>query len=256
MSISIVSENKQTMIFVFVAMLVGSLGYFAIGAGGTEMQGTNGPKLEDAEFKVAFGPDGTMNIFANIKNNEFLSLKVAEGNLIPEEDSMVIGNAQKAKMKSQGIFSSPGSHLINYFGTNITIEGVLVETDSLVDDIQFLGASKFKQINGLEGRIFVKMDEEKTFITFDMNETEIPRSRLAEGNWSGYEIHNIGNSTYYPIVIGAKEAKIMKEKKIFTNTGDIINVFGKRFVVVGVIEETNTILDRLYFVPFGKGEIL
>ena len=73
---------------------------------------------------------------------------------------------------------------------------------------------------------------------------------------SGYESHNLDGKAYYPIIIGAKEAKVMREEKIFENTGDPIrNFFGRNFVVAGILEETNTSFDRLYFVPLGESDL-
>jgi hypothetical protein len=89
----------------------------------------------------------------------------------------------------------------------------------------------------------------------DINETVPLKFKLAEGSMSGYNVHNLDGKIYYPIIIGSKEAEMMREEKLFVSTGDAIrDLFGNNFIVAGVLEETNTSIDMLHFVPLNESE--
>ncbi|HSB46465.1 MAG TPA: hypothetical protein VLD37_00510 [Candidatus Bilamarchaeum sp.] len=256
---SIVSENRGAIIFALLVMAVGSAAYafsdnldLGIGNDGKEV-------LETARFKVVSAPDGSSAIIANARNNALASLRAAEGNPVPEEDSVVLGAGAAMRMKELGQASRPGGHIIGYSGINATIEGVLAQSGSPMDDMVFLSARQFDEAGGDEGRVFSRTSVEgvpKMFFWLGMNETAPKGFEFAEGSRSGYSPHNLDGKTYYPIIIGAKEAEAMRSEKIFEDTGDTIrDFFGADFVVAGVLEETNTSIDRLHFIPLKGSEL-
>lgn len=256
-----VSENRGAIIFAFLVMLAGSVAYAASGNLNVDLFWKNGGTnvLEEARFKVVSAPDGSIAIIANARNNALASLKAAEGNPVPEEDSVVLGVEEAERLKGLGQASKPGGHILGYSGIYATIEGVLAKSDSPVDGLIFLGARRFDEADGDGSRVFSRSSREgmpKMFFRLGLNESTPRGFRFAEGSMSGYSSHNLDGKTYYPIIIGAKEAKVMRSEKIFEDTGDTIrDFFGRNFVVAGVLEETNTSIDRLHFIPLKSSEL-
>ena len=96
----------------------------------------------------------------------------------------------------------------------------------------------------------------KLFYKLGVDETPEFNITLKEGNFQNYNaIHEIVGEEYYPMIIGSKEAKMMREEKLFEKPGDIINnFFGKKVILVGIISETNSSLDMVHITPLRKGE--
>jgi len=254
----LVSENRGAIMFAFLVMLAGSAAYAFSGNLDAGMLGEKdgADVLGEARFKAVSAPDGSIAIIANARNNALASLKAAEGNPVPEEDSVVLGAGQALRMKGQGLASKPGGHIIDYLGINATIEGVLERSGGPADDVIFVGARMFEGIDGDDGRVFSRAGEEgmpRMFYRLGADETVPGGFRLAEGSMRGYSPHNLDGRVYYPLIIGAKEAKAMRDGKIFEDTGDTIrDFFGRDFVVAGVLEETGTGIDSLHFTPLGS----
>ncbi|MBI5223923.1 hypothetical protein HY990_05895 [Candidatus Micrarchaeota archaeon] len=250
------SENKGSIIFSLVFMIAISGVYFVLGATSFPIseKKTLG-FLEDARYKVAFGVDGTPTVFVNAKNNELSALSVSEGNPIPEEDSIVIGADQQLQLKQENLFYRTGNHLVNYFEINTTIGGVLEKRNDLLDDLTFVSSNQFEKISGTEDKLFLKMtskNEPKLFFKLEKPELEARSLVFLDGASNNYLTHDIAGRTYYPLVLGYKEAKKMQDEKLFRNTGDeLTGFFDQNFIVVGILSETNTSLDRMYLTSFG-----
>lgn len=256
-----IEEYKGALAFTAIVMLIGTAGYFALGI----TEGMGPKKVDPAVFsgisyKVAFAPDGSVNVFANAKNNALAKFAAVEGGSIPEEDSMTIGSLEAAMMKNESLFAKPGDYLTNFFGIDrIYIGGVLKETGSPIDDMHFLSVHNFDKLEGEKGRVYSKLTPDsvpKMFYYLGLGETPPKKFVLAEGSMSGYEIHDLGGVQYYPLIIGANEAKMMREEKLFSQPGDVIRgLFGKNFVVVGVLKESGSALDMMHFIPLKENQI-
>lgn len=256
---NLIKENKGAILFTILVMLIGSITYLSTDQNQMSAEKNDQSTFQSIKFKVIFGPDGAMNLLATTKNNAMATLNSEEGNSIPEEDSVVLGSQVAARLKNAGIFSESGDIISSYFGISTTVEGILEKQNSIVDYISFLSATEFEKISGDADKVFSKITMDgslKIFFKLLTNETLPQKFKLAEGSISGYELHDLDGEEYYPLILGAKEAEMMREEKLFTSTGDPIrDFFGKNFVVVGVLEETNTIVDYLYFVPLNDDEI-
>ena len=254
-------ENKGAIAFAVAVMLLGTAVYFALGI--TEGMGpkkVNPAVFDGIQYKVAFAPDVSIRIFANAKNNALARFGAVEGGSIPEVDSMSIGFTEAAMMKNESLFVKPGDSLKNFFGIDrIYIGGVLKKTGSPVDDLHFLGTNNFNKLAGEKGRVYSKLTPDsvpKMFYYLGIGEQIPKRFVLKEGNMSGYEIHDLGGEQYYPLVVGSAEAKMMREEKLFSQPGDVIRgLFGKNFVVGGVLKETNSGLDMMHFIPLQESQI-
>ncbi len=256
---NLIKENKGAILFTILVMLIGSITYLSTDQNQMGAEKSDKSTFQSIKFKVIFGPDGAMNLLATTKNNAMATLNSEEGNSIPEEDSVVLGSQVAARLKNAGIFSESGDIISSYFGISTTVEGILEKQNSIVDYISFLSATEFEKISGDADKVFSKITMDgslKIFFKLLTNETLPQKFKLAEGSISGYELHDLDGEEYYPLILGAKEAKEMREEKLFTSTGDPIrDFFGKNFVVVGVLEETNTIIDYLHFVPLSENEV-
>jgi len=255
------NENKGAIAFTLAVMLLGTAAYFALGI--TEGMGpkkVNPVVFDGIQYKVAFAEDGSIKIFANAKNNALARFDAKEGGSIPEEDSMTIGSAEAGMMKNESLFAKPGDSLTNFFGIDrIYIGGVLKATGSPVDDLHFLGTNNFNKLNAEKGRVYSKLNPEsvpKMFYYLGISETPPKKFVLAEGSMSGYEIHDLGGENYYPLIVGANEAKMMRQEHLFSQPGDVIRgFFGRNVVVVGVLKETNSGLDMMHFIPLQENQI-
>jgi hypothetical protein len=265
-------ENRGAFAFAIAVMLVGTVGYFALGITGGMAGGASAGKMSndsgtvDASvfdgitYRVAFATDGTPKVFAHAKSAALANLSAAEGVSIPDGGSMVVGSAEGEMMKEEKIFTKPGDALTNFFGIDrIEIGGILAPTGTFVDDLHFLSTHDYGNLTGEEGRVFSKLTPEKApklFYSQGVNETVPEKFVLAEGNMSGYAIHDLGGVEYYPLVLGSNEAGMMREEKLFETTGDEIRgFFGKNVVVVGVLETTNSSFDMMHFVPLNETQL-
>ncbi|ACL16025.1 hypothetical protein [Methanosphaerula palustris] len=269
-------ENRGAFAFAAVIMILGSFGYFALGApagmGGGTANGTMSkitgmtpapvdPSVFDGiTYKIAFTPDGTPKVFAHAKSNALANLSVAEGERIPDGNSMILGYTEGEMMKEEKLFAKPGDALTNFFGLDrIEIGGTFNRTGTFVDDLHFLSTHDYGNLTGEEGRVYSKLTPEKVpklFYTLGVNETVPTKFVLAEGNMSGYSVHDLGGVDFYPIVLGANEAKMMREEGLFGTVGDEIRgFFGKNVVVVGVLETTNSSFDMMHVVPLNETQL-
>jgi ketosteroid isomerase-like protein len=238
-------------------MIIISIAYLAFDSSGKMVATTDENIFEDAKFKVAYDSNNNIQIFVNAKNNELSKFKVSEGQSIPEADSVVIGNQISANLKKEGKFSKTGNHLNNYFGINTTIEGVISKRDDIVDSLTFVSSEQFGEINGEESAVFSKMKNQvpKFFYKLIDDNTSL-NLRFREGRISEYTSHNLNGEVYEPLILGYKEAQLMKKEKLFEEPGDRIkNFFGRNFIISGVLEETNSSMDYLHFVPLGEEEL-
>ncbi len=93
-------------------------------------------------------------------------------------------------------------------------------------------------VNGKEIKMVDSNGNPKAFVAIDQQ--GLDELKLKEGDKS------LGDNKVY---IGAEEAKMMREEKLFTRTGDKIqNFFGAPEVeIAGVLEPTGTVLDYYHF---------
>jgi len=87
----------------------------------------------------------------------------------------------------------------------------------------------------------------KLFYVINKNNTPKEFVKYIDSNLLNKEFLN--NRTYFPLYIGFSEAKMMKNKNIFKNEGDVINdLFGNNFIVKKVLPKTNSVLDNMHFI--------
>ncbi|MFH0714125.1 MAG: hypothetical protein V1722_05835 [Candidatus Micrarchaeota archaeon] len=255
-----INENKKAILFALLFMIGVSAAYLAFGPKNTmESNQLDSSFFDGAQFKVAFSSNDSMKLFAYVKNSALAKLTALEGSTFTEDDAIVIGFNEAKEMQREKLFTKPGDSLNNFFGLNrTTIAGVLEKTSSPVDEIHFLGKNAFEAVNASSDRVFAKTFKGLPELLYVLNPGDElpPQFKLEEGNMNGYSLHNLGNGTYYPIVIGSQEAQKMREEKEFVAIGDLMrNYLDKNFIVVGVLKQTNSSMDIMQFIPLQESQM-
>ncbi len=256
------SKEKVPIIFsVLVLAIIGFL-YFGVPGLGLSLAGMDSSDsdasiYENLELKIGFTETGDPKVFVQASSNRLSTFETLEGNAIPEKGSMVLGELEAEMMKSENLFSKTGDTVPGFFGLAPKVEGILMKTNSPMDYFHFLNALEFEQIQGDPNRLFLITDktETKVFYQKDLNETLPGSIRFSEGKIADFKTHEIVGETYYPMILGFEEAKLMRSEQIFTQLGDTFEKFGKRFIVVGVLEKNNSVFDLVHIIPLEKEEL-
>ena len=242
-------ENKYPALFALIVMLLGTGAYFASG-GSSGMSKGDASFYTSAQYKAGIAPDGNLKVFVLASNNALAKLKAAEGDSIPEENSMVIGASEAAMMRGESLFSKPGDELRGFFGISTKIQGILGKTGEPLDMFHFLSKSQFDKING-SNLLFVLAEDDGPGLFFVYNENSPPplKLKIAEGSMGNFKARVIDGKRLCPIALGADEAAAMRSEKKFAKPGDKINgLFGNDVVVAAILEKTNTPLDMMHVV--------
>lgn len=200
--------------------------------------------------------EGNLKLFALADSNA-LSQIDALGKPVPRGNRMVIGNAEARMMQDEKLITGVGSTIDGFFGTDVEVGGILAYTGSPADDMHFLSQASFEAIQGEDDRVYVQMLDGMPKLFYRLEEAEqVPMNiPVAEGSRDDYKPAEIDGTTYYPIMIGAAEAAMMRNESLFSQPGDTIDgFFGKNVVVVAVLGETGTALDMAHVTTFGKEE--
>ncbi len=250
-------EYKIEIIITLFILVIGSFLYFNYAE---DRLMTSGYKVyENMQIKATYTEENNLKLFAAADEKALKVYNAKEGNNIPKQGLMIVGFEEARMMREEKLFTNIGDNLADLFGVNVNVYGVLDKTDSILDDMHFLEKTDFDRINGEEGIVYIKLNEEKmpkTFYYQQIGNVSNLGVALAEGSFEDYQISEINGETYYPLIVGYKEAMMMKEEKLFSKTGDTIkDLFGKNFVVVGVLEQTNTSIDMMHIVPLTNEEL-
>ncbi len=257
------NNNRQGIMIALLVMAIGMGAYFAKFGFEEAQGGMAAPDIgafDGIRLKVGYTPEGAMKVFALARNNALAKYPASEGENLPEADSMVLGATEAAMMREERLISGSGSQLTDFFGINTKFGGMLSKTGTQLDMFHFLSPTQYAAINGEEGRMFVKVSPEKVpklFYTLQIGESAPPKFEFAEGRMDDYKPHELGGETYYPAIIGAQEAKMMRDEKLFALPGDTIRgFFGKNVVIAGVLKPSGSAMDMAHFIPLGEEELV
>jgi hypothetical protein len=210
-------------------------------------------------LKAAYTPKGALKIFALPDNAALSAYRTTTGFPVVKDGVMVIGSAEAAMMVKEGIFKKRGDAVRGLFGIDVVVGGVLKRTFTLADEMHFVSAEDFEKVTGEKDRAFIAFKDEKSpklFVTLTPKETPPFDLPLAEGSYEAYVMGEKGAKTYYPLILGADEASMMREEGLFKKPGDVIEgFFGHDMVVAGVLKPTDSILDMAHVTPFSRGDI-
>ncbi|KKQ80265.1 MAG: hypothetical protein UT02_C0012G0016 [Parcubacteria group bacterium GW2011_GWC2_38_7] len=174
-------------------------------------------------------------------------LKSSEGTISLGNDEMVIGYSEAMMMKNENLIKGPGDSLDNFFGlSTVKIVGILEATGTLADNYHFVNNTTLAKMTNTATIKYVAEKEilKNFYFTTASNTPEKLKASL-----SGFNPIKLEKKDYLPVYIGASEAKMMTENKLFNKIGDTIeNFFGNNVIIVGILPETKTILDEFHFV--------
>jgi hypothetical protein len=252
-----ISENRGAIAFALALILIATAAYFLTGSDRMGAGKTYGQLLLGSRFKVD-SSEGVIDVYALAKNNALAKLPAKEGSSIQEADTLVLGSTEGEAMKEEKEFSSIGDQ-IPMLNINAAVGGVLEKTGTLIDMVHFLPESKFNSLNATEGIIFAKVAKDgspKIFYKLPLGERLPGNLTFSEGSMRYYEIHKIAGKTFYPVIIGFDEAKMMRSEKLFSKPGDTLEgFFGNDVMIAGVLDKSNTTADMLHFIPLSEGSL-
>ncbi|MFA5796415.1 MAG: hypothetical protein WC916_00070 [Candidatus Woesearchaeota archaeon] len=253
-----VTQKRISLMIVVIILVIGGAIYFLTGAvtrnvmEGGVTSNADISLFKDIQIKAAYTPNGAIKIFALAKNNILVNYPVSTGNNLPEQDSVVIGFDEAQMMIEENLFKKPGDSLTDLFGIDVTIEGILAKTGTFADDFHFINSEQFTELKGDSDVLLVKFKDPTTPKLFYLYDKENPSPvtiEFSDGSMALFYKHIVEKKVYYPVIIGATEAKMMQEEKLFAKVGDTIDgFFGKDVIIVGIIKETNTGLDMIHIV--------
>jgi hypothetical protein len=247
------SDHVRSIIFTIIVLALGTTFYFAFDLGTMK---------SDPEFyrtmriKVAFNDEGILKLFTDARPELLGRFKAVEGHPVPLAGELVMGADEARMMRAEGLFRAPGDSINNLFGISPVIGGILENTGSIVDDMHFLGDSDYALLEGSEHTVFIRLTNvgmPKTFYYMSTDEPLPPGFVLAEGSADDYTLHTMTGKVYVPLILGKKEADMMRDEKLFWRPGDIIpDFFGNDVIVVGILAETNTSIDMMHLTPLDE----
>jgi hypothetical protein len=185
-----------------------------------------------------------------IEQGEANLLPLAEGRYPTNIDEMVLGADEASMMREEKLFSKTEDNLENFFGVEkMKIVGILKKTGTDIDNFHIVMPDTFKKITPKADFRAARLENMVKYFYTINNEASIPT--LFQSNLSAKDFKSFtnNNKTTLPISIGFAEAEIMKEEKLFTDTGEFMeNFFGNRVLIQKILPKTNTLLDNFHFV--------
>lgn len=249
----ILKENKIAIVITLLILVLGSILFFwDIESNFLDrkifLNASQDIIYDEISLKAVFSEDGEMFVFANVDSEVLKNYTAENGKNVPGKSSIVLGNNVVEFMIDNGFFENIGDKVDDLFGLNITVAGVLKKTNTIIDDLIFIREKQFNKILGEDDLLFVGIDQQqiaKLIYTYDVdNNINI---KLRAGALSDYKDYTWLDKNYYPLILGYKEAELLKERTGLGNRGDVLNIFEKDFIVVGIFDKTNTVADNVYF---------
>jgi len=265
-------ENKWAVLFTVLVLAAGTAalgmqGYFAQGFKASPMA------FADMEIKIVFDDSGPQ-LLAYMPASRLSGYTTLMGDPVPGGDSMVLGYEEARDMTAESNVTISealwGYEIRDFIGQKIRVSGMLKKTGSLIDMMHLLPRERFERFGPGEG-ITVKLTDDKMpkfFYTINQDGSNWPRGvEFEAGGLVGFRAQNerrsivdlklgsfglqvTDNRTYLPLVLGSKEAEMMREEGLFSEVGDRVDgFFGGNVVIAGVLKLTGTALDMLHYMP-------
>ncbi len=194
--------------------------------------------------------EGLPKLFIGVTDLNIPGVKIAEGEFSLRENEVIIGAEEAAMMKEERLFEKPGDTIKDFFGIpEVRVRGVLESTGTAIDSYHILLIGTFAQIDKT-AKIEIRKSEDETKI-FYLLDNNVPEKLAGKIDLNNLSSSKLSGKEYFPIYIGKKEADMMIKEKLFTKEGDKIeDLFGKNVIIVGILPETETMLDDMHFVSY------
>lgn len=258
--IDIIKKQRVSIAFTAVILFVVSFSYFVWGTPypGMTYVYRDITVYRDMQLKADY-KNGALKVFAVAHPTALSAYRAAEGVSVPGDNTVVIGGAEAAMMRREGLFKGPGDTIKGLFGIDPIVGGVLKRTFGLIDDMHFVSESEYERVEGEQGRVFIAIKDNKSpklFFVLAVGEDPPITLPFTEGSLSDYTVREINGRQYYPVILGSGEAAMMKFERLFKEPGDTIDgFFGRDIVIAGVLANTNTIIDMAHISPLVSADI-
>ncbi len=201
-----------------------------------------------SNLKVNYA-NGDPKVFTTIDLNSIKELKAKEGTLNLSDNSMVIGYDEAMMMQKESLFKEPGDSLANFFGVDkMKIMGILEPTGTALDKMHIVNENTFKALKGEATLATAKTPDGTAKFFYLVSNNNLPEKIKGSIPENAFNPVVIAGKTYQPVYIGYTEAQMMKNEKLFTKEGDLINnFFGINAIVAGVLPKTDTLLDNIHY---------
>jgi len=200
--------------------------------------------IASGETKINFG-QGNPKLFLRMDTLPS-SLIAKDGTIVLGDDEMIIGYAEGAMMKKEGLIRKSGESLKDFFGIpSMKIVGILKPTGTMIDDYHFVNNNTFLK---MQNEAIVKYVAEGVIMKDFYFVTATNTPEKIKSNISGFALVVVSGKSYQPIYIGASEAKMMIGQKLIKKDGDIINDLFGNAVIIRILPKTKTTLDMMHFV--------
>jgi hypothetical protein len=224
------------------------------GMGQAEAMAVSGQSVEIANLiaggttRVAYAGD-TPKLFLAAPALVAPALKAQEGTLVLQDNEMILGSAEAAMMREENLFQQPGDVIVDFFGIpEMRIVGILAPTGTLLDEYHVVNPSTLARLD-TQAEVRITAVEGALKLFYGVQVDNVPATLRDRLQADTLNPATLGGRPYVPVVIGAEEAQMMQDGKLFQVEGDLIhNLFGNDMVVAGVLPETNTPLDMMHFV--------
>lgn len=206
--------------------------------------------LTSGATKINFA-NGEPKLFVEADNEEVKTLTV-DGTNILSKDEMIVGYEEAMMMKKEKLIEKPGDTIANFFGVSqMKVVGVLEPTGTNLDYFHIVNGETLNTLSNSGNVQAISAPDGSTKLFYFLN-NNTPEKLSNEIPSDGINPITIANKTYYPVAIGAEEAKMMQEENLFKKEGDTISpFFGNNIIVSNVLPETKTVLDKMHFVKQG-----
>jgi hypothetical protein len=242
------------VLFTLFIVSVGTVAYFIWGPGSIPEAGE---LLRGSRLKVTFGEDGKPKLFASVDNSLLAKYPVYMGNNLLHDGLIIIGYSEAAMMQGESLFERPGDSISGLFGIDVEVGGILRKTGTIVDDMHFITRNDYVRLDGEEAKAYFKLSEDgeaKAFYVLASGESML--LDFSSGGWVDYQVKQYGGKPYYPVILGSKEARMMKEESLIGGSGDRIDgFFGQDVHIAGILKPTGTALDMMHILPLPESEL-
>ncbi len=204
--------------------------------------------LVNRPAKINFS-DGQPKLFLGTESFT-TELKAKEGVLDLNSNEMVLGYEEAMMMEWEDLIKGVGDTLTDFFGLpTVKVVGILESTGTSLDKYHFVNNDTLIKIDTVaEIRSVMEGEALKTF--YFVTDTNVPDKFQVD--MQGFEPVSLGGKKYLPIYIGSAEAKMMVDQGVISQMGDTVDDFwGNRVIVSGILPESQTALDTMYFVGSG-----
>jgi hypothetical protein len=255
-----IDEKKFAIMFTLLVMALGTILYFATGAyaksgsmDGQIIKNNDVTLYDTLRLKAIYNDEGYIDMFGLASANSLSKYSTTDGLPIPYPGMLVLGNAEGSMMLEEKEFSKIGDSVEDY-GINFYVAGILSKTGTFIDDVHFVNIEEFNSLEGDSNLLTYRLTKDKVpklFMLLDIRnrDAQIWQNIPSDINIA-FDIHNIGQKSYYPVILGYSEAKMMIEEKLIVGTGsEIMDFFGRDVVIVGILSQTNSTLDMMHIVP-------